>query len=77
MVGEWSETGRRPEARALSVALRRMGVVPDYREPDLLRLAPVALYNTETELDEVVRLLRTLLDSGQHRQMGRAASVVT
>lgn len=66
-----------PEARALSVALRRMGVVPDYREPDLLRLAPVALYNTETELDEVVRLLRTLLDSGQHRLMGKAASVVT
>ena len=66
-----------PEARALSVALRKMGVVPDYREPDLLRLAPVALYNTETELGEVVRLLRTLLDSGQHRLMGKAASVVT
>jgi kynureninase len=55
-----------PEARSLSVALRGLGVVPDYREPDILRLAPVALYNTEAELEQVVRLLRGLLDSGEH-----------
>jgi kynureninase len=66
-----------PEARGLSVALRQLGVVPDYREPDLLRLAPVALYNTEAEIEEVVRLLRTLLDSGQHRRIAAKASAVT
>jgi kynureninase len=66
-----------PEARALSLALRQLGVVPDYREPNLLRLAPVALYNTEPEIEEVVRLLRTLLDSGQHRRMAGAGTLVT
>jgi len=66
-----------PEARELSRALRTLGVVPDYREPDILRLAPVALYNTETEIDEVVRLLRTLLDSGEHRRTLTPASPVT
>ena len=55
-----------PEARRLSLALRRRGVVPDYRPPDLLRLAPVALYNTESDVDRAVGTLRELLDSDAH-----------
>ena len=66
-----------PEARSLSLALRARGVVPDYREPDILRLAPVALYNTEAELDETVRIVRDLLDTGAHRKFADAAGAVT
>ena len=66
-----------PQARALSVALRNLGVVPDYREPDILRLAPVALYTTEAELEEVVGMLRNLLDSGEHLNIDLAGSKVT
>jgi kynureninase len=62
-----------PEAQRLSLALRARGIVPDYRPPNLLRLAPVALYNTEAELDETVRVLRDLLDTGAYREVeGRA-----
>ncbi|GAA4022005.1 kynureninase [Deinococcus rubellus] len=56
-----------PEARALSAALRTRGIIPDYRSPDVLRLAPIALYTTEDELCQTVRVLRELLDSGAHR----------
>ena len=56
-----------PEARALSAALRARGIIPDYRFPDVLRLAPVAFYTTEDELREVVRVLRELLGSGAHK----------
>ena len=52
-----------PSAQGLSLALRERHIVPDYRAPNLLRLAPVALYNTEAELDETVRVLRELLDT--------------
>jgi kynureninase len=55
-----------PEALRLSLALRRRGVIPDFRPPDLLRLAPVALYNTEADVDRAVAALRELLDSGAH-----------
>jgi len=55
-----------PEALRLSLALRRRGVTPDFRPPDLLRLAPVALYNTEADVDRAVAILRELLDSGAH-----------
>lgn len=57
-----------PDARLLSLALRRRRITPDYREPDLLRLAPVALYNTEEELERTVGTLRELLDTGAHRE---------
>lgn len=64
-----------PEAALLSLALRERHITADYRAPDLLRLAPVALYNTEAELGETVEVLRALLDSGAHRQVAHAGSV--
>lgn len=57
---------RHPEAARLSRALRRRGVVPDFRRPDVLRLAPVAFYTTEADLDRAVGVLRELLDTGAH-----------
>lgn len=66
-----------PEARLLSLALRARGIIPDYREPDILRLAPVALYNSEAELDETVRVLRDLLDTGAHLEFAKVAGAVT
>ena len=57
-----------PAAQQLSLALRERRIVPDYRAPDLLRLAPVALYNTEAELDETVRVLLDLLSTGSYSQ---------
>jgi kynureninase len=55
-----------PEALRLSLALRRRGVIPDYRRPDLIRLTPVALYNTEADVDRAVAVLRELLDGGAY-----------
>ena len=64
-----------PDARLLSLALRQRQITPDYRAPDLLRLAPVALYNTEAELDETVRIVRELLDTGAYREVAQAGHV--
>lgn len=64
------------EAQALSLALRARSITPDFRSPDILRLAPVALYNTEDEVEETVRVLRELLDTGAHRAV-EAAGLVT
>ncbi|CAF1327446.1 unnamed protein product [Adineta steineri] len=54
---------RHVHAHLLSLALRARNIVPDYRPPDILRMAPVAFYNTKLELDETVRVLRELLDN--------------
>jgi kynureninase len=64
-----------PEALKLSLALRARGITPDHRPPDLLRIAPVALYNTEDEIDRLIAELRDLLDSGAHRDIGDDVAV--
>jgi kynureninase len=51
-----------PEALRISEALRGRGVVPDFRPPDIVRIAPVALYNTCAELWGLVRHLRDIID---------------
>jgi kynureninase len=64
-----------PQARALSVALRERHITPDYRPPNLLRLAPVAFYTSEAELEETVRTLRELLDHPERLEQFTASKV--
>jgi kynureninase len=64
-----------PQAQALSLGLRARGITPDFRQPDILRLAPVALYNTEAEIEETVRVLRELLETGAHLAVAAAGQV--
>ena len=50
-----------PEGLRIAEALRGRGVVPDFRPPDIVRIAPVALYNTYAEIGELVRHLRDIM----------------
>jgi kynureninase len=59
-----------PEARGLTLALRARGVIADHRPPDVLRMAPVALYTTDDDVDRAVAALRQVLDTGAHLQAG-------
>jgi kynureninase len=51
-------------ARRLFEALRGRGIVGDHREPDVIRLAPVPLYNTFHEVWRVGRALAELTGRG-------------
>jgi kynureninase len=39
--------------------LEAAGVVVDFRPPDVIRVAPVPLYNTEDDVDRLVAVLET------------------
>lgn len=52
-----------PDAARLCRALRAAGVIADHRPPDILRLAPAALYNTFEECAEAVRRLAGIVRS--------------
>ncbi len=58
-----------PEAVRISEALRARGVVPDFRPPDIVRVAPVALYNTYAEVWALVRHLREIIDGREHERL--------
>lgn len=42
--------------------LGERGVIGDEREPDVIRLAPVALYNTESEIDKAVEAWKAVYE---------------
>jgi kynureninase len=52
-----------PEAARLGRALRRRGVVPDFRPPDMLRLSPNPLYASVDDLDRAVAVLSALTEA--------------
>jgi len=58
-----------PAALRLSRALRARGVVPDFRAPNVVRLAPVALYTTFTDVWRTVQTLLDIVRSGAHLQV--------
>jgi kynureninase len=53
---------RHDDAESLVAQLAAGGVVADYRAPDLIRVAPVALFNTVEEIDRFTAILRDTLD---------------
>ena len=45
------------DAYRISQALRDHGVIPDFREPNVIRLAPVPLYTSFSDVDAVIEIL--------------------
>ena len=50
-----------PNAAPISRALRKAGVIPDYRPPNIIRLAPAPLYNSFADCLEAVRRLKNIV----------------
>jgi kynureninase len=71
-------TLRHPEARTIAVAMREMiRVIPDFREPDSIRLAMSPLATSFVEVWDGFARLRDLVASGRHRAAAPSASRVT
>lgn len=62
-------TLRHRHVSQLSQALRSAGVVPDFRPPDLLRLAPAPLYTSFQQCVKAVNILAELIQSGEYLDM--------
>jgi kynureninase len=69
---------RHPEAWPICRALiERAGVVPDFRDPDLIRLGVPALYTRHVDVWEALDRLRGLIQRGEHRLVDAARRRVT
>ena len=51
-----------PDAVRINQALKDNGVMPDFRAPNVIRLAPIALYTSFTEVFRVVETLVMIMD---------------
>jgi kynureninase len=56
--------GGRARGRALFEHLESIGIVGDWREPDVIRISPVPLYNRFADVERFVRAVRAWRDGG-------------
>lgn len=65
------------EAVRICKSLKEKGVVLDFRPPDVIRLAPVALYTSYTEIWEAVRILKEIMETKDYRRHKARRGVVS
>lgn len=64
------------EAARICRALKANGVIPDFRAPNGIRLAPIALYTTYEEVWNSVQLLKKIMENEQYKQFENKRGVV-
>ncbi|HDX9590548.1 TPA: kynureninase [Bacillus pseudomycoides] len=64
------------EAARICKALKANGIVPDFRAPNGIRLAPVALYNTYEEVWNAVQILKKIMVDEEYKQFENKREVV-
>lgn len=57
-------------------ALKARGGVPDFREPNVIRLAPIALYTSFADVWHVARHLKAIIDGGEHEAYATGRELV-
>ena len=68
---------RDEEAWRICEALKSRGIVPDFRPPNIIRIAPVALYNTYHEVWQVVQFLRQIIDKKEYLNVKEEKKTIT
>ncbi|MEH6907617.1 kynureninase [Neobacillus drentensis] len=64
------------EAARICKALKENGVIPDFRAPNIIRLAPVALYTSFEEVWEVVQILKKIMTEKLYEKFKNEREVV-
>ncbi|MFS0689515.1 kynureninase [Sporosarcina sp. 179-K 8C2 HS] len=64
------------EAARICKALKEDGIIPDFRAPNGIRLAPVALYNTFEDVWHTVQKLKVIMDEKRYEKFENKRGVV-
>ncbi len=56
------------ESMRIAEALKARGVIPDFRPPNVIRIAPIPLYNTYHEVWKLVQYLKEIIDNREYRK---------
>ncbi|MDR0140028.1 kynureninase [Metabacillus idriensis] len=65
-----------PEAARICKALKQSGVIPDYRSPNIIRLAPVALYTSYEEIWRTIQVLKDIMREKRYEQYENKREVI-
>lgn len=57
-------------------ALKARGMIPDFRPPNVIRVAPIALYTTFHDVWQLVQALSEVIDNGEHLAFANERNLV-
>lgn len=66
-----------PEAARICKALKQKKVIPDFRTPSGIRLAPVALYNSFEDVYKCVHVIKEIMEEKLYEQFSNERDVVS
>jgi len=66
-----------PDAIRINEALKDRGIIPDLRPPNIIRIAPVALYNTFEEVWNVVEALKEIMEAEEYKSFSKERKAVS
>ncbi|MDR7074284.1 kynureninase [Fictibacillus barbaricus] len=64
------------DAARICKALKDNGIVPDFRSPNIIRLAPVALYNSYTDVYDAVQILSKIMKDKEYEKYENKREVI-
>jgi kynureninase len=65
-----------PEAARICKSLKENGIIPDYRNPNVIRLAPVALYTAYEEVWQSVQILKRIMEEKLYEKFENKREVI-
>lgn len=64
------------EGYRISLALKARGIVPDFRDPNVIRLTPTALYTSYEEVYKIVEILLDIVKTESYKAIGKNRNYV-
>ena len=65
-----------PEAARINKALKQAGIVPDFRPPDIIRLAPIALYTRYEDIAQLILGVKSIMEREAYLEFPNIRDVV-
>lgn len=59
------------DAKRISFVMTDRGVIPDFRPPRTIRLSPIPLYTSYTEVWDVAQHLKAIIENGEHERYSK------
>ena len=65
-----------PEAARICKALKEAKIIPDFRAPNIIRLAPIAFYTSFSDVEQVAEKLRDIMVNESYKNFSNERNVV-
>ena len=65
-----------PEAARICKALKEAKIIPDFRAPNIIRLAPIAFYTSFSDVEQVADKLQDIMDNETYKNFSNERNVV-